>query len=269
MTSYGIPKQQQVTTEMEAHLEEFALMGYTVLPGELATEECETLRVELDRVYAIQEKETGLEVLKEIKEENLARMPLIVSEAFVRLAARPSLMPMVESILGSFFVLHLQNGIINRPQLTHHQSSWHRDLPYQDWTSSAPLACNLYYCLDDFTSENGATCFLPFSHRIGSAPSEGFMVKHGVQVTAQAGSVILFDSMLFHRAGYNRSKDHVRRGVNHVYVRPILDQQIDLPSALGGRYADDPFLNMLLGYRTRLAGSVSEYRRGRQVNKNR
>jgi hypothetical protein len=49
-------------------------------------------------------------------------------------------------------VLHLQNGIINMPNEEHHQSSWHRDLPYQNWTSSEPLACNVFYCLDNFNN---------------------------------------------------------------------------------------------------------------------
>ena len=139
----------------------------------------------------------------------------------------------------------------------------HRDLPYQNWTSSEPLACNLYYCLDEFNSQTGATFLLPFSHQYDKAPSVQFMEKHAIQVSAPAGSVILFNSMLFHKAGYNKSGNIIRRGINHVYVKPIISQQINMPDFLKGKYADDDFLAMLFGYKTTLSQSVNDYRKQR------
>jgi ectoine hydroxylase-related dioxygenase (phytanoyl-CoA dioxygenase family) len=178
------------------------------------------------------------------------------------------MMAYVEKILVSYFILHLQNGIINMPNEEHHQSSWHRDLPYQNWTSSEPLACNVYCCIDDFNSETGGTYMLPFSQQFNSAPSIQYMEKYAAQVNAPAGSVILFNSMMFHKAGYNKSKDKTRRGINQMYVKPIISQQIDLPRFLNGKYADDEFLSMLFGYKTQLAKSVSEYRSQRIQRKN-
>jgi ectoine hydroxylase-related dioxygenase (phytanoyl-CoA dioxygenase family) len=93
------------------------------------------------------------------------------------------------------------------------------------------------------------------------------MEKHAVQVTAKAGSVLLFDSMLFHKAGYNFSKDRIRRGVNHLYARAIVRQQINLPEMLQGRYADDPFLHMLLGYDAQSSLNVEDFR-NRRLKKN-
>ena len=263
MKSYGINKSAQINTTEEFHLEEFYNLGYTVIENALSAEELSTLKTELDRVYQQQEAEFGKENLKKINEENLARIPLAYSEAYAQLAGRKDLVSYVEKILGSFFVLHLQNGIINMPGEEHHQSSWHRDLPYQNWTSSEPLACNLYYCLDEFNPETGATFLLPFSHQFDQAPSVQYMEKHAIQVSAPAGSVILFNSMLFHKAGYNRSANIIRRGINHVYVKPIIGQQIDMPAFLNGKYMDDEFLAMLFGYRTILSDSVNSYRKQR------
>jgi ectoine hydroxylase-related dioxygenase (phytanoyl-CoA dioxygenase family) len=65
--------------------------------------------------------------------------------------------------------------------------------------------------------------------------------------------------MVFHRAGRNTS-DLVRIGINNVFVKPILAQQIDLPKFLNGRYADDPELSLLLGYRFEAPTSVDNYR---------
>lgn len=261
MKSYGINKSVVVKTQEELHLEEFYNLGYTIIEDALSSSELVELRAELDKVYKLQEDDFGKENLKLINEENLARIPFAYSEMYAKLAARKELISYVEKILGNFFILHLQNGIINMPNEEHHQSSWHRDLPYQNWISSEPLACNLFYCIDDFNAETGGTFLLPFSNQFESAPSVQYMEKHSIQVNAPAGSVVLFDSMLFHKAGFNKSKDKIRRGVNHVYVKPIISQQIDIPSFLNGKYADDPFLSMLFGYQTKLSKSVNEYRK--------
>lgn len=260
MKSYGINNNVSLTTKEDFHLEEFYNLGYTIIENVISEAELISLRTELDNIYKIQEKETGKENLKLINEENLVRIPLAYSNLFVKLASRKEMMAYVEKILGSVFILHLQNGIINMPNEEHHQSSWHRDLPYQNWTSSEPLACNVYCCIDDFNNQTGGTHVLPFSHQFNSAPSIRYMEKNAFQVIAPAGSVILFNSMIFHKAGYNKSTDKIRRGVNQMYVKPIISQQIDLPDFLNGKYADDDFLSMLFGYKSQLAKSVSEYR---------
>jgi ectoine hydroxylase-related dioxygenase (phytanoyl-CoA dioxygenase family) len=260
MNSYGINIFNKVNTKEEAHLEEFYNLGYTIIPNLLNKDELFNLRTELDAVYKQQEKEFTKENLKKINEENLARIPLAYSELYVKLASRKDMLSYVEKILGNFYVLHLQNGIINMPNEAHHQSSWHRDLPYQSWTSSEPLACNLYYCLDEFNSETGATFLLPFSHQFNHTPSVPYMEKHAIQISAPAGSVILFNSMLLHKAGYNKSANIIRRGINHTYVKPIISQQINLPQFLNGKYADDELLSMLFGYKSQPLASVNEYR---------
>jgi len=268
MKSYGINRSVSLTGKEEFHLEEFYYLGYTIIENVISEEELIFLRTELDNIYKIQEKEIGEENLRLINEENLVRIPLAYSELFVKLASRKDMMVYVEKILGNFFILHLQNGIINMPNEEHHQSSWHRDLPYQNWTSSEPLACNVYCCIDDFNNETGGTYVLPFSHQFNSTPSTYYIDKNAVQVVAPAGSVILFNSMIFHKAGYNKSKDKIRRGINQMYVKPIISQQIDLPEFLNGKYADDEFLSMLLGYKTQLAKNVSEFRSLRIQRKN-
>jgi ectoine hydroxylase-related dioxygenase (phytanoyl-CoA dioxygenase family) len=81
-------------------------------------------------------------------------------------------------------------------------------------------------------------------------------------ITAPAGSLIVFDSMLFHRAGINRSQA-MRRGVNNVFALPFLKQQIVLPALLDGKWSDDPWLRRLLGYESDPPRSPAEYREQR------
>ena len=165
-------------------------------------------------------------------------------------------------MIGSYCLLHLQNAIVNQPGRAHHQSAWHRDLPYLDRTSSAPLAVSALFCIDEFTEETGATWCVPGSHVVADPPSDAFLATHSIAIEANAGDVIMFDSMLVHRAGANRSTK-VRRGVNHVYSVGIIRQQIDLPRALDGRYVDDPQLAIFLGYTSNAPVSGEDYQRQR------
>ena len=169
-------------------------------------------------------------------------------------------------MLGENFQLHLQNAIINKPNREHHQSSWHRDLPYQDWVISKPLAFNAFYCLTDFTEENGSTVVLPFSHKTDHFPSEGFVKENEVKVIAKAGSVIFFDSMLYHRASYNAS-DAIRFGVNHLFVVPILKQQVDISNSFSSEEELSEEEKMILGIKFAVPSSVVDFREKRYKNK--
>jgi ectoine hydroxylase-related dioxygenase (phytanoyl-CoA dioxygenase family) len=259
MKGYGITAKASVENKIQGHIEEFQILGYTIIEGVLSESELDDIRIELDRVYAIQEAEIGKEFLSNINEEYLARALSAYSDNFINLACHPQMMEFIKIILGNYFILHLQNGIINMPSEEHHQSNWHRDLPYQNWVSSEPIGCNLFYCLDEFSKETGGTILLPFSHKLAFMPSDQFVEKHSVQIEAPAGSVVLFDSMLFHKAGFNQS-GKIRRGINHLYGRAILRQQIDLPSMMTNREPSDPFQRMVLGFDNKSPTSVSEFR---------
>ena len=128
-------------------------------------------------------------------------------------------------IKGSFY-LNQQNGIINPTGNTYNQGMWHRDLPYQHFTSSSPLGINALYCVDDFTIENGSTFVLPSTHKVTKFPSEIFVEQNAKQITAKAGSYIVLDCMIFHSGGINNSSND-RRAVNHVFTIPHIKKQID------------------------------------------
>ena len=71
--------------------------------------------------------------------------------------------------------------------------------------------------------------------------------------------------MVYHRAGHNIS-DNIRRGLNNMYVLPFIKQQIDIPSALGDVYANDPFYSKFLGYASQSSKSAFDFR-SKRLNK--
>ena len=66
-------------------------------------------------------------------------------------------------------------------------------------------------------------------------------------IVVGASVLLNLGSMLFHRAGVNRSGT-ARRSVNHLYSTPIMKQQYDFPRALGDQPGLDPDIARLLGY---------------------
>jgi len=260
---YGVIPQTVLGSDVDRCLEELSIVGFTVMENVIQEPELVTLRSKLDATYQVQ-KEEGLPefTLDDIQEENQVRAPLCYDDHFIDIAKNPRVIEVVRAVLGGYFLIHLQIGIINQPDVTNRQSVWHRDLLYQDFVISKPLAISAMLCLDDFNVTTGGTLGVPFTHRVERMPSKEFIEKNAVTVAAKAGSVFLMDSMLIHKAGFNTS-GRTRRGLNTIYASGLLKQQISFPSQLQGRHREDPFLNMLLGYDAEPSKSVVAWRKRR------
>ncbi len=261
---YGRFEQTQVGDDVARYAEEIAVRGFTVIPNLFLPAELVEWRKKIDSVYSKQEIEVGRDFLIAIQDLDVCRALLLYDFEFMRLATHPLVLAVVKQFLGDWFILNLQNAIINRPNQTHHQSSWHRDLPYQNWVISRPLAINALLAIDDFSEVTGGTHVVPFTHKTEVLPSDAYIVANHVVASTPAGSAIVFDSMLFHRAGANKSQ-LIRRGVNHLYTIPIIKQQYDFPRALGERPGIDPTIARLLGYTSQVPIDDRAWREARSA----
>ena len=243
--------------------EELNLLGYSIVPNVLDVSTLNDSRERLDAVYAKQILEIRERDLRAINEVDIVRLPLSYDDHFIELAANERVLSLVRSLLGENVVLMTQNGILNRPNEESVQASWHRDLNYQHFVSTRPLAISALYCLDDFSSLTGGTELIPVSHRIERFPSPEYTAEHSIICTATAGSVLLFDSMVFHRTGQNMGTA-IRRALNHVYTVPMIQQQLSIPDALP-EAPSDPHLQTLLGFTFQPARSVDSWRQQRLV----
>jgi ectoine hydroxylase-related dioxygenase (phytanoyl-CoA dioxygenase family) len=257
--SYGIAEARLPADQVEVHLEEIEVRGYTIVPSGLDAAALDDLRRRLDVLHG-EDLAEGSENFP--ADRDLIRCPLARDDAFLGAATLPAVVAIAERALGESIVLLQQNAILNQPVSEQFQSRWHRDLPYQHFVTSRRLAVNALLCVDDFTGESGGTVVLPGSHMFEGFPSAGLVAKEERVAEAPAGSVIMMDALLFHRAGANITQG-VRRGINHLIGRPFLAQQIDIPRQLNGRHAEDPFLARYLGYRWNPAVDVQTWRNAR------
>ena len=227
--AYGILQQNHVESVIDEVVEQVRTLGYAILDSGYKADNFLAIAEEFDRTREHYLQTYGEEKLRSINEFHNIRSPLTHGgEVFLRLALNENLLAVVTKLISGKFILNQQNGIINPPQESYNQGAWHRDLPYQHFVSTKPLAINALYCVDDFTFENGATYVLPASHKSEAFPGEEYIRNNAIQIEAKAGSFIVLDCMLFHAGGFNNT-NLARRAINHLYNIPYFKQQINIP----------------------------------------
>lgn len=260
--THGILKKNVVSEPLSLHLEELKIKGYTLVNSGLSTKELKEARDKLDDIYELQGAEVGGEDnLKLMNDSNIARAICAYDQLFLKIATLPVILELSSLYLEQYFVLMSQNGILNQPNTDHYQFTWHRDLNYQHYTSSKPLALSALLALDPFDDVTGGTYVLPSTHLVEDFPSNEYVLTNQQVVKAPAGTIIFFDSMLFHRTGKNFSQN-VRRAVNHIIVPPMLRQQYDFPAIFDYNSVEvkDAEIRQYLGYEYTVPKSIKEWR---------
>lgn len=258
--THGVTEKSSAESEFELNWEEFVRDGFTVVKNVLTQKEVEKANELIMHIYAEQEREFGRDVLRSLNELNVVRALCGFDEYFLtHVAINEKMRPYVDRALGRNYVLHSQVATINEPQVELFQTAWHRELQYQHFTSSRPLAVQTIFCLDPFNKETGATFLLPSSHLFEEFPSSNYCEKNEFQLIGEPGDVLFMNSMIYHRAGVNTS-NQLRRLVTNTYTSPVIGQQINLSKMMDSRFSKDPFLGGLLGFRWSPADSPSAWR---------
>ena len=230
--AYGVLRAEDTTDEVASVAEHVRINGYGILDSGLSKTEIEKISSAFNDVHGRYIEKHGFEELENINEHNSIRCMLSWGyNSFGRIAFNDKLISLLKKLIAGTFILNQQNGIINPPRQNYNQGAWHRDLPYQHFISSTPLAINALYCVDDFTIENGATYVLPATHKTEAFPSRGFIEQNARPIVAKAGQYLVLDCMTFHAGGYN-STSKPRRAVNHLFTIPMFKQQITLSNVI-------------------------------------
>ncbi len=189
-------------TESDAHAERIRRDGFTVLERLVAPDIVASLVGALDRLerdkgfgYA----KTSFEGHRTIRINNL----LTHDERFWQVPLQPDVLAVAERIVDRELLLHSFCSLIlgpGQPAQPLHEDTQLIPLP----RPHVPIVVNAIWALTDFTEDNGGTLIVPGSHRYDRAPEYG-RAYPAQPATMPAGSVMLFDSALWHGAGENRS----------------------------------------------------------------
>lgn len=163
----------------------------------------------------------------------------------------------IGAYFGGPYILNSYGAFNNIPSTTYsHGQNFHRDV--RTYSGSFRLMLNMLVMVDDFTVENGATRFVAGTHRRPDRPSDDFLDSHAVHATGSAGTIILFDSNLWHSAAPNRTQGQ-RMVLTLTFTRPFFKQQMDYPRLLGEDYPPNEEVRQLLGYNARVPASYDEW----------
>jgi ectoine hydroxylase-related dioxygenase (phytanoyl-CoA dioxygenase family) len=169
--------------------------------------------------------------------------------AFAQMVDHRTVRQVVSSVLGEQYLLSSLSANISLPGSE--SMGIHNDLMAvlpEPWL--APYGTNLFICLDDMDEENGATRYLPGSHRFATNDmADDGDLGRTVAIPASAGSVVAMDGRLWHTSGANRSTDRPRRILIAFYIASFIRTQYNWAALLSEPIKDrlTPDLRQLLG----------------------
>lgn len=268
--THAVKETAKIKDQFSKNIEEITRNGFTIFPNAIEDNDLAIIREKIKNIYETQVDEIGGEEnLDIIHDQGFAMSLLSYDNYFVDFAVGNKCLKFVDYFLGDYYQLFCQNGVINQANRSNDQiiNMWHRDLNYLHFTTSKPFGINIFFCIDDFTSENGATYMLPGSHRFEKFPGIEFAEKHKVQMEAKAGSALIFDAMIFHRAGINTSNKS-RITMTNIYTYPFMKQQIDLSDSISDYIGNNEMKRKILGFENKTLPNVKEFRELRLSRKN-
>ena len=238
-------------------------LGFVVVEDVMSLEFIEETRSAMYEVQRQIKLEVGAEKLRRAGELGVLRLMMKYHDHFYRFLEIPEMLSMIDATLTSTAILHVQNGFILPPFAEKSvpsvfQNNFHMD--FRRVLNGYPASINAMFAIDDFGENNGATLIVPGSHQRLDAPSLEYMNAVAIPALCKAGSMIFFDSTLWHAAGPNIS-GRDRLAVNQQFTRAFFKQQVDYPRALGGeaitRRSDRS--QQLLGWYSRVPVGLDEY----------
>ncbi len=212
----------------EAIVAELDERGWAILPDVLTAPEVTEARAALVAAAAASEAR-GIPTTMDYLDpggRNIRIYDLIEYDpVFARLAEHPAVVPQVAAALDGDVALSNFSANIalpgSRSMNAHNDQS---TVVPEPWTTRWTL--NAIWCLDDVDEANGATRYLPGSHRftcfaeVPEDPAAGM-----VPFEAPAGSVIIMDGRVWHTSGANTSADRERAMAFAFYARSFIRHQ--------------------------------------------
>jgi hypothetical protein len=242
---------------VSAQLDTLERDGWVLVERTIPTDLLDRLRADLETAYAAQRTIQIRNGVGDGANGTVHHLP-IAGSSFLEFLDRRVCGDVLDAFFGGPSILNTFGGVLNQPDDLSYVGRVHRDL--RSFSGDLPLMAQLLVLLDDFTEQNGATYLLSGSHRTPDQPSADVFFRDATRAVAPAGSVVVFNSNLWHAAGQNRS-GAPRRALTLAFTKPFVKPQLDYPRALGYELGASlsPVLRQVLGYNARVPASLDEW----------
>lgn len=230
---------------IEHHIRQIEADGYTIVEDAIEPDLIAELHETVERL----ESELGARpAMNPFEGDRTVRIYnlLALGTVFSRIPAHPSVIPIIDAVLGAECLISSLASIAIDPGQT--AQPIHADDQIIPITKPhAAVVCNSMWALTDFTEENGATRLVPGSH-LSPNPEYGGDYET-IPAEMKKGSVLIWHGSLWHGGGANRSQGR-RTGIamNYCagYIRQQENQQLGLSPDLVRGF--EPRLQELVGY---------------------
>lgn len=229
--------------------------GYLVVEGVLDADYLARVKPELEKAIAREDEYHGT---PDHKDHGMVLVCSTHGPVFLEPFDNRKLMAPFEALLGEGCIVYAYTSSSMPPGKTNYSRRVHRDCPRMIPGYVTNMGATIL--LDDFTLENGATWFLPGSHKRATPPTEEDFTRDAKRLVAKAGSVFFFDALLYHAGGENQS-DRWRHALTINMCRSFMKQRLDIPRVMcdvdmtGASRA----AKQKLGFFTQVPASYDEY----------
>lgn len=209
--------------------------GYLSLGQLLSAAEVKAVNERIDELISIEGEDAGSELfdskyIRHPKEAGADRLADLVNKGaiFDQFYMHPKVLATIETVLGTNFKLSSLNYRAAKPGLGLQKL-------HVDYGNTVPeggyKVCNTLWLLDDFVEDNGATRIVPGTHKSKVLPQDTLAnpnLSHPeeIKVIAPAGSVVIFNSHVWHGGTTNHTKKY-RRSIHSYFCTKDQPQQLN------------------------------------------
>lgn len=235
------------------NFEDFERDGFVVIPGVIDSHKVKQLRAELVNSIA----EDGLNYPNAF-DKGMVHNCMFRGAAMADLLDNPEMNEFVAQILLPTFIIYAYQSSSLNPSEGNYGSRVHVDSPR--YIPGYPTNLGVIFPLDDFTLDNGATFYLPASHKQHKTPDDETFYKSAKRGVCKAGDLIIFHGRLYHAAGQNFT-DRPRHSLTINFCRSYMRQRFDYPRMM----SDDNIVSFsvntkkLLGWDVRVPTHLDEF----------
>ncbi|MDH4386964.1 MAG: phytanoyl-CoA dioxygenase family protein [Caulobacter sp.] len=230
---------------IEHHIRQIEADGYTIVPDAIDPDLISELHETVERLEADLGARPAMNPFEGDRTVRIYNL-LALGPVFSRIPAHPSVIPIIDAVLGAeCLISSLASIAIDPGQSAQPIHADDQIIPIAK--PHAAVVCNSMWALTDFTEENGATRLVPGSH-LAPNPDYGGDYET-IAAEMKKGSVLIWHGSLWHGGGANRSQGR-RTGIamNYCagYIRQQENQQLGLSPDLVRGF--EPRLQELVGY---------------------
>ena len=238
-------------------------VGFCVVDNVIDLQSCESGIKALRLSYAQVKDLVGQERLNAAGEEGVIRAPMAFEDFFYTLLKNKTIQSVSENIVDDTSILHLQNGFIfpkydPSKKVSNFQYTFHSDYPRNH--NGYVASVNILITFSDINEGDEIFYVVPGTHQSKHNLSQEYCSKNKISISAKAGSILVFDSTLWHCGGPNKT-DGNWYGVNHQFTSSFMKQQLDYVRILGDQACleQQSRVQQMLGYYTRVVTSLDDY----------